>query len=65
MLTIKVPASTSNLGCGFDSVGIAFNLYNTWTFEKSKDFELIGFENGLTKKNMVLSSYQHIFQLLK
>lgn len=65
MLTIKVPASTSNLGCGFDSVGIAFNLYNTWTFEQSKDFELIGFENGLIKQNMVLSSYQYVFQLLK
>ncbi|RCW66946.1 homoserine kinase [Saliterribacillus persicus] len=37
---IKVPSSTSNLGAGFDSVGLALNLYlelkvtrgSTWTF---------------------------------
>ena len=28
MLKIRVPASTANLGSGFDSLGIALNLYN-------------------------------------
>ena len=28
MLRIRIPASTANLGSGFDSVGIALNLYN-------------------------------------
>ena len=28
MLKIRIPASTANLGSGFDSVGIALNLYN-------------------------------------
>ncbi|PTG56452.1 homoserine kinase [Staphylococcus chromogenes] len=41
-LTLKVPASTANLGCGFDSVGMALNKYliieaqpiqsNSWKF---------------------------------
>lgn len=28
-VTIRVPASTSNLGSGFDTLGLAVNLYNT------------------------------------
>ena len=31
--TVRVPATTANLGPGFDSVGCAFTLYNTLTFE--------------------------------
>ena len=30
--TVRVPATTANLGPGFDSVGCAFALYNTLTF---------------------------------
>ncbi|MEE0946788.1 MAG: homoserine kinase [Acutalibacteraceae bacterium] len=31
--TVRVPATTANLGPGFDSVGCAFSLYNTISFE--------------------------------
>ncbi|MBM7647755.1 homoserine kinase [Bacillus ectoiniformans] len=42
---IKVPASTANLGPGFDSIGLAFNLYLTleveraekWSFEHTSE----------------------------
>ena len=30
-ITVKVPASTANLGPGFDVLGMALNLYNTVT----------------------------------
>ncbi len=30
--TVKVPASTSNLGPGFDTLGLALNLYNEYQF---------------------------------
>lgn len=33
-VTIQVPATSANLGAGFDSAGIAFALYNTFSFEK-------------------------------
>ncbi|WP_338754608.1 homoserine kinase [Bacillus sp. FJAT-52991] len=44
-VTMKVPASTANLGPGFDSLGLAFNLYltlhitpaDTWSFEHRSD----------------------------
>lgn len=36
---IKIPASSANLGPGFDSIGIALNLYLTLEVEKSKTWE--------------------------
>ncbi len=38
---IKVPASTANLGPGFDSMGLALDLYLTLEIEKSKQWEII------------------------
>ncbi len=35
MFKVRVPASTANLGPGFDCMGIALNLYNTADFEKT------------------------------
>lgn len=34
MVTIRVPATTANLGPGFDSFGCSFALYDTLTFEE-------------------------------
>ena len=33
-VTLRIPATSANLGPGFDSVGCALSLYNTLTFEK-------------------------------
>ncbi len=35
-LIIRVPASTSNLGPGFDALGLALNLYNDFTVRRLK-----------------------------
>lgn len=40
-LIIKVPGSTANLGPGFDSVGLALNLYLTLEIEKANKWEVI------------------------
>lgn len=37
-IMIKVPASTANLGPGFDSMGLALDLYLTLEIEKSKEW---------------------------
>ncbi len=34
-ITVRVPASTSNLGPGFDSLGVALRIYNTVTMARS------------------------------
>ena len=33
-ITLRVPATTANLGPGFDSFGCALTLYNVYTFER-------------------------------
>ena len=38
LITVKVPATTANLGVGFDTFGLALNLYNTFTFKKDTLF---------------------------
>jgi homoserine kinase len=37
VFSIRVPASTSNCGPGFDTLGLAFNLYNRVTFQRQPD----------------------------
>ena len=34
-ITVRVPASTSNLGPGFDCLGVALRIYNTITMARS------------------------------
>ena len=34
-IKLRVPATSANLGSGFDCAGIAFKLYNTFEFEKT------------------------------
>lgn len=34
MIKIRVPATSANLGCGFDTLGCAVSLYATFTFKK-------------------------------
>ena len=64
MLQIKVPATSANLCVGFDVLGLALSLYNTFTFEKSDDFEFTGFEEEFCCKenNMVYDSYKYTFE---
>ena len=37
-VTVRVPATSANLGPGFDSIGIALDLYNTVSVEASDEF---------------------------
>ena len=41
-MIVKVPASTANLGPGFDCLGIALKLYNRIDFEKSDRLLITG-----------------------
>src|SRR5450432_1600615 len=36
-VTVRVPATSANLGPGFDTLGMALTLYNTFTFRVSPD----------------------------
>lgn len=66
MIKVKVPATSANLGPGFDALGIAFTLYNAFGFEKADHFETVGFQGRYANPahNLVCSSYKKVFDEL-
>ena len=36
MIKVTTPATTANIGPGFDALGLALKLYNEYTLKKSK-----------------------------
>lgn len=67
MFKVEVCATSANLSVGFDVLGIALDLKNTFYFEKSDDFKFIGFDTKYSTKenNMVYNSYIKVFEILK
>ena len=39
-IKVSVPATSANIGSGFDALGLAVTLYNTVTFEKSEVLDI-------------------------
>lgn len=65
MFKITVPASSANLGSGFDTFGLALSLYNVFGFEKSDDFLLVGFDQNFSfDQNLVFQAYKTVFEVL-
>ena len=67
---VRIPASTANLGSGFDSIGIAFQLYLTVTVEQSETLhfiwrgeELGGLEIGAAD-NLILQGMKKVSELV-
>ncbi len=57
MIEISVPATSANLGPGFDTLGIALNRYNIFTF---KQVEKIDNKND----NLIYRTYKRVFETL-
>lgn len=65
MIQIKVPATTANMGCGFDTLGCALTLYSTFTFKKSTQFKVTGCPKKYqNEQNLVITSYKKVFEIL-
>ena len=66
MVTVRVPATTANLGPGFDTLGLALALYNTLTFEELPQglfFEGVEPEYA-TVENLAVVSYKAVLSKL-
>lgn len=61
-ITVRVPATSANLGSGFDCTGIAFKKYNVFTFEKlDSGIEFEGFpEQYSNENNLCYISYKAV-----
>ncbi|MBQ5322034.1 MAG: homoserine kinase [Oscillospiraceae bacterium] len=65
MIKIRIPASTANLGSGFDSLGIALNLYNYVEMEPAEDCFISssdGSEIPPGEDNLIYSSAKKVFE---
>ena len=59
MIKIQVPATSANLGVGFDCLGIAFNLYNTFLVEPADEYQLINVDEAFNNEdNLFLKAYK-------
>ena len=56
MIKVRVPATSANLGPGFDSMGISLNIYNEYEFELKEEKGLFfeGFEEEFQNKNNII-----------
>lgn len=65
MVTVRVPATTANLSCGFDTLGCALNIYNTLTFSPAGELSFSGcpeeFRNG---DNLAWQGFRAVYDAL-
>lgn len=65
MVKVRVPATSANVGCGFDTLGVALNLYTTFSFEEVDGLEFVGFEEKFANENnLVYQSFMHTLEKL-
>ena len=67
MIKVRVPATSANVGAGFDSLGLAVSLYNEFTFEEANKLEIISLDGALIPtgpSNLVYRSAKAVFDQL-
>lgn len=64
MIEIRIPATSANVGPGFDCLGIAFNLYNRYFIEEIKEGLIIeGCDKEFANENnLIYTSMKKCFQ---
>lgn len=66
MIRVRVPATSANLGAGFDSLGLAVNLYNYIEMAESDRVDIASLDGTwvpTTKENMIYSAVEHLYAL--
>ncbi len=64
MIRVQVPATSANIGPGFDAFGMAYQFYNTFSFKEKNDGKLTirGVERRYQgKNNLVYQAMQKVF----
>ena len=67
MIKVRVPATSANVGAGFDSLGLAVSLYNEFTFEEAPKLEIVSLDGALIPKGpsyLVYRSAKAVFDQL-
>lgn len=63
-VTVRVPATSANLGSAFDCAGVALTAYNVFRFEESETDDVSAF-SAVDKggENLILKSYKKFFEV--
>ncbi len=66
MIKVTVPASTANIGPGFDTLGLALNMYNVYEFEEiSEGLTIEGCPDKFKNEdNLVYKSFQRAAEII-
>lgn len=69
MIRVKIPATSANLGPGFDCLGLALQLHNTITVEPNQPFQICltgSYRDGIPadESNLVWQTMCHLWDLL-
>lgn len=67
MIKVSVPATSANVGAGFDSLGLAVSLYNVFTFEESPKLDIVSLDGTLVPtgpSNLIYRSAKAVFDQL-
>ena len=55
MIRVRVPATSANMGPGFDAIGVALNLYNEYAFEEIENgLEFFGIEKEFCNEDNII-----------
>jgi len=70
MIRVKIPATSANLGPGFDCLGLALQLHNTITLETDQPFQISvtgPYTDGIPadESNLVWKTMCHFWDLIK
>lgn len=66
MIRVRIPATSANLGAGFDSLGLAVNLYNYIDIAESDRIEISSSDGTwvpTTAQNMIYSAAAHLYSI--
>ncbi|MCD7773530.1 MAG: homoserine kinase [Ruminococcus sp.] len=66
MIKLRIPATSANLGAGFDALGLAMTYYNFVNLELSDRVEITsldGLEVPTDKSNLIYESASHLFEI--
>lgn len=66
MITVKVPATSANLGAGFDSCGLALGLYNTASMEEADGVWISSADGSAVptdESNLIYRTAAHLYEV--